>query len=81
MLTVDDVLKVPLFSSLAAPELQLLVRTSADMHLGAGEIAVPEGGEGALFAVLAGEIEVFFLGPKIEWKCARRPIGDVPQMT
>ena len=39
-------------------ELERLVRTSADLHLGAGEFAVPEGGERALFAVLSGKIQV-----------------------
>jgi len=77
MLTVDDVQKVPLFSSLAAPELQLLVRTSADMHLGAGEIVVPEGGERALFAVLAGKIEVFKTIDGIERKLGSRLPGSI----
>jgi thioredoxin reductase (NADPH) len=77
MLTVDDVLKVPLFSSLAAPELQLLVRTSADMHLGAGEIVVPEGGERALYAVLAGKIEVFKTIDGIERKLGSRLPGGI----
>jgi thioredoxin reductase (NADPH) len=77
MLTVDDVLKVPLFSSLAAPELQLLVRTSADIHLGAGEIVVPEGGERALYAVLAGRIEVFKTIDGIERKLGSRLPGGI----
>jgi hypothetical protein len=77
MLTVDDVLKVPLFSSLATTELRLLVRTSADMHLGAGEIVVPEGGERALFAVLAGKIEVFKTIDGIERKLGLRLPGSI----
>ena len=58
MLTTEDIRAIPLFSTLAAAELELLARTSADMRLGAGEFAVHEGGEGALFAVLAGKLEV-----------------------
>ncbi len=58
MLTIDDVAAVPLFSGLRAAELQRLARTSADLHLAPGEFVVPEGGERALFAVLAGRIEV-----------------------
>ena len=58
MLTVDDVAAIPLFSGLPPAELERLARTSADLHLGAGEFAVPEGGERALFAVLSGKIEV-----------------------
>ncbi len=58
MLTIEEVKKIPLFSTLAESELERLVRTSADLHLGAGEFAVPEGGERALFAVLSGKIQV-----------------------
>jgi len=58
MLTVDDVAAVPLFARLPAVELERLARTSADLHLDAGEFAVPEGGERALFAVLSGKVEV-----------------------
>lgn len=55
MPTVDEVGAVPLFSGLPAGE---LARTAAELHLSAGEFAVHEGGEAALFAVLAGRIEV-----------------------
>lgn len=58
MLTVEDIRAIPLFSALATSDLERLAQTSADVHLGAGEWAVPEGGERALFAVLAGRIEV-----------------------
>jgi thioredoxin reductase (NADPH) len=82
MLTVDDVLTVPLFSSLATTELQRLAQTSADMHLSAGEIAVPEGGERTLFAVLAGRIEVFKTIDGIErrlgWRLPGSIFGEVP---
>ena len=39
MLTVDDVQSIPLFSTLAAAELELLADSSVDFHLGAGEFA------------------------------------------
>lgn len=58
MLTIDEVKKIPLFSTLGESELERLVRTSADLHLAEGEFAVPEGGERALFAVLSGKIQV-----------------------
>ncbi|MEO8006606.1 MAG: Crp/Fnr family transcriptional regulator, partial [Betaproteobacteria bacterium] len=58
MLTIEEVKKIPLFSTLGDSELERLVRTSADLHLNAGEFAVPEGGERALFAVLSGKIQV-----------------------
>jgi thioredoxin reductase (NADPH) len=59
MLTIDDVRAIPLFSNLALPELERLARTSADLHLAAGEYDAHEGAdERALFAVLSGKIEV-----------------------
>jgi thioredoxin reductase (NADPH) len=82
MLTVDDVRAIPLFSTLAEPELERLVRTSADLHLAAGEFAVPEGGERALFAVLSGKIEVVKLIDGIErtlgWRLPGAIFGEVP---
>ena len=58
MLTIDDIRAIPLFSTLALPELERLAHESADIHLGAGEFAVHEGGDRALFAVVTGRIEV-----------------------
>jgi thioredoxin reductase (NADPH) len=58
MLTPDEIRAVPLFSSLAEPELALLARTAADVSLRAGEFAVHEGGEPALYAVISGQLEV-----------------------
>jgi thioredoxin reductase (NADPH) len=82
MLTLDDVLTVPLFSSLAPTELERLAQTSADIHLAAGEVAVPEGGERALFAVLSGKIEVFKTIDGIErrlgWRLPGGIFGEVP---
>ena len=66
MLTIDDVRAIPLFSTLAVTELERLAQTSADLHLCAGEFAVHEGGERALFAVLSGKIEVVKLIDGIE---------------
>jgi thioredoxin reductase (NADPH) len=82
MLTIDDVRAIPLFSTLAAPELERLAQTSADLHLGAGEFAVHEGGDRALFAVLAGKIEVVKLVDGIErtlgWRVPGAIFGEVP---
>jgi thioredoxin reductase (NADPH) len=82
MLTVEDVRAVPLFASLAAPELEHLARTSADIHLAAGEFAVPEGGERALYAVLAGKMEVLKTIDGIErrlgWRLPGTIFGEVP---
>jgi len=82
MLTVDDVRAIPLFSALAVSDLERLAQTSADMHLAAGEWAVPEGGERALFAVLSGKIEVvkFFDGieRRLGWRAPGTIFGEVP---
>ena len=82
MLTKDEVAAVPLFSSLPAAELEKLARTSADLHLCAGEFAVPEGGERALYAVLSGKIEVIKTIDGIErrlgWRVPGTIFGEVP---
>src|SRR5262245_10445951 len=77
MLTVDDVAAVPLFSGLPPAELERLARTSADIHLGPGEFAVPEGGERALFAVLSGKIEVVKTIDGIERRLGFRLPGTI----
>src|SRR5947207_15150286 len=82
MLTIDDVRSIPLFSTLAVAELERLAQTSADLHLGAGEFAVHEGGDRALFAVLSGKIEVVKLVDGIErtlgWRLPGTIFGEVP---
>jgi thioredoxin reductase (NADPH) len=77
MLTADEIRAVPLFSSLAPAELERLAQTAADMHLAPGEWAVPEGGERALFAVLAGRIEVVKLFDGIERRLGFRVPGTI----
>src|SRR5215471_1359310 len=82
MLTVDDIRTVPLFSALTPADLERLARTSADIHLAAGEFAVPEGGERALYAVLSGKIEVVKLIDGVErrlgWRVPGTIFGEVP---
>jgi len=83
MLTIDDVRSIPLFSTLAAPELERLAQTSADLHLGAGEYAAHEGeDERALYAVLAGKMEVVKLIEGVErtlgWRVAGTIFGELP---
>jgi thioredoxin reductase (NADPH) len=82
MLTVEEIHAVPLFSALASPELELLARTSADIQLSPGEYAVHEGGEAALYAVLAGKLEVVKVINGAErtlgWRLPGTIFGEVP---
>ena len=82
MLTVEEVAAIPLFSALPAADLERLARTSADLQLAAGEFAVHEGGEGALFVVISGKIEVIKTFDGIErtlgWRVPGTIFGEVP---
>ncbi|MGB7101135.1 MAG: FAD-dependent oxidoreductase [Xanthobacteraceae bacterium] len=82
MLTIDEVSAVPLFSALPSANLERLARTSADIHLNFREFAVHEGGEPALFAVLAGKIEVIKTVDGVErtlgWRLPGTIFGEVP---
>lgn len=83
MLTTDDIRAIPLFSTLAVPELERLARTSADLRLAAGEYAAYAGGEErALFAVLAGKLEVVRSFDGVErilgWRVPGTIFGELP---
>lgn len=83
MLTIDDVRAVPLFSTLAEPQLERLARTSADLRLAAGEFAAHAGGEErALWAVLSGKIEVVRSFDGVErtlgWRIPGTVFGELP---
>jgi thioredoxin reductase (NADPH) len=83
VLTIEDVRAVPLFSSLEEPELERLARTSADLHLAVGEWAAHQGGdERALFAVLAGKMEVVRSYDGVErtlaWRLPGTIFGELP---
>jgi len=82
MLTPDDIRSVPLFATLPQSEVERLAQTSADLHLAAGEFAVPEGGDRALYAVLTGKIEVVKLFDGVErrlgWRLPGTIFGEVP---
>ncbi|CAD6529480.1 FAD-dependent oxidoreductase [Paraburkholderia sabiae] len=82
MLTIDDIRAIPLFSTLSDNQLEQLAQTSADLHLCAGEFAVHEGGERALYAVLAGKMEVIKTFDGVErtlgWRLPGTIFGEVP---
>ena len=54
MLTTEEIAEMPLFAALSPADRERLSRTSADISLAAGEYAVHEGDERALFVVLEG---------------------------
>jgi thioredoxin reductase (NADPH) len=82
MLTPEEVRAVALFAKLSDADVDRLVRTSADIRLRAGEYAVHEGGERALFAVLAGKLEVVKQFDGVErtlgWRLPGTIFGEVP---
>jgi thioredoxin reductase (NADPH) len=82
MLTIDDIRAIPLFSTLPDDELEHLAHTCADLHLCAGEFAVHEGGERALYAVVSGKMEVIKTFDGIErtlgWRLPGTIFGEVP---
>jgi thioredoxin reductase (NADPH) len=82
MLTIDDIRAVPLFATLPEDELEHLAHTSADLQLCAGEFAVHEGGERALYAVLTGKMEVIKTFDGVErtlgWRMPGTIFGEVP---
>jgi thioredoxin reductase (NADPH) len=82
MLTIEELATIPLFSKLPAVELENLARAGADIRLAPGEYAVHEGEDRALFAVLAGKIEVTKRFDGIErtigWRVPGKIFGEVP---
>ncbi|HMD01889.1 MAG TPA: FAD-dependent oxidoreductase [Candidatus Baltobacteraceae bacterium] len=77
MVTPDEICAIPLFAGLADPEIERLVRRSADLRVQPGEYIVHEGDTRALFIVLAGEIEVRKSIDGIEQTIGHRSAGDV----
>ena len=77
MLTVDDLAGVPLFSALPASELARAVAKAADVTLAPGEYAVHEGDDRALYAVLAGTIEVTKRFDGVERTIGKRKPGQI----
>jgi thioredoxin reductase (NADPH) len=82
VLTTEDVAAIPDFSTLPPALIERLAQRSADLRLSAGDYAVSEGGERALFAVLSGCLEVVKLFDGVERRLGlRKPgtlFGEVP---
>jgi thioredoxin reductase (NADPH) len=77
MVTTDEIAQIPLFASLSAADHRRLSQACADIRLAAGEYAVHEGEERALFAVLEGRIEVVKLVEGIERVLGERLPGAI----
>jgi thioredoxin reductase (NADPH) len=77
LVTAEEIAAVPLFSTLPAAECERLSRVSADIRLVAGEYAVNEGDERALFAVLDGHIEVVKVIEGVDRVLGHRHPGDI----
>ncbi len=77
MLTIEELSEVPLFAQLPSVEIERLAKTAADIRLCAGEYAVHEGEERALFVVLSGKIEVTKSFDGIERTIGARAPGQI----
>jgi thioredoxin reductase (NADPH) len=77
MLEIEEIRAAPLFASLDAAALSHLAQTAADIRLGTGEVVVPEGGEGALFVVLSGQVEVYKTVDGVERRLGLRAPGQI----
>jgi thioredoxin reductase (NADPH) len=77
MVTADEIASVPLFAELPEAERERLSQVAADIHLRAGEWAVSEGDERALFAVLDGHIEVVKVFDGVPQVIGNRLEGDI----
>jgi thioredoxin reductase (NADPH) len=77
MVTGEEIAQVPLFASLSAVDRQRLSQACADIRLAAGEHAVHEGEDRALFVVLEGRIEAAKVVDGIERVLGERLPGAI----
>src|SRR5215207_7874894 len=77
MVTPDDIGNIAVFAVLGPAERDRLARAAADITLEAGEHAVHEGSERALFAVLEGRIEPVKVVDGIERVVGARQPGEI----
>ncbi len=82
MIDVSELAAVPVLSKVAAEDLASIAKTAADIRLAAGEVAVHEGDDRALYVVLSGKIEVSKSIDGIErtvgWRAPGQIFGEVP---
>jgi thioredoxin reductase (NADPH) len=77
MVTPDEIGQVPLFERLRPIERERLSLAAADLRLVAGEYAVNEGDDRALFVVLEGRLETVSYVDGIERVVGGRGVGDL----
>jgi thioredoxin reductase (NADPH) len=77
VVTADDIRAIAVFAELGPDERGRLARAAADLTLQAGELAVQEGGERALFALLEGRMEAVKLVDGAERVVGQREPGDI----
>jgi thioredoxin reductase (NADPH) len=82
MLTADDLAQLPLFADVPADEIARLAGSCPDIHLTAGEYAMHEGDDRALYIVLSGLLEVVKLMDGVPRVVGKRSpgqlLGEVP---
>ncbi|HZN47796.1 MAG TPA: FAD-dependent oxidoreductase [Ramlibacter sp.] len=77
MLTAHELAQVPLLADVPVADLASLARTSPDIHLEAGDYAVHEGDERALYIVLSGQLEVVRLVDGLPTVLGKRQPGEL----
>jgi thioredoxin reductase (NADPH) len=77
MIAASELAAVPIFSKVPVEDVARLAEAAADVRLAAGEYAVHEGGERALYVVLSGHIEVTKAIDGIERVIGSRAPGQI----
>ena len=77
MVTPEEIGRIKVFADLGPGDRERLCRVAGDISLGAGQFAVHEGDEPALFGLLEGRIEVVKLVDGIERVIGDRQPGDI----
>ncbi len=77
MISAEELKAIPFLASVASDDLARLAQAAGDLRLAAGEYAVHEGDERALFVVLSGRIEVTKLIDGIERIIGARAPGQI----
>jgi thioredoxin reductase (NADPH) len=77
MVTAEEIASISVFAALAPDDCERLARAAADIWLEPMEYAAQEGGEQALFGLLAGKIEAVKLQDGVERVVGVRAPGDL----